>query len=249
MRLKKLLMGTLFLALFVLAGCVPPPTPVPTPTATPAPVTPLVISEVQTGATGNNNLEFIELYNATAEPLDLAGYQLVYRLAASREDMPVYAWTESTLVPAHGHYLLVRVGQEVGVVPDAEFDQPINTKGGGLALLDPDGDVVDSVGWGNAPEVFTEGSPAPVPENDTSIERLPGGEDGLCEGNHNNAQACAEGEKTATANRVFHKSSGGRYPAYRKILYPFSSGLPSARVRAPAACYTVCPCFQRARPC
>ncbi len=178
MRLKKLLMGTLFLALFVLAGCVPPPTPVPTPTATPAPVTPLVISEVQTGATGNNNLEFIELYNATAEPLDLAGYQLVYRLAASREDMPVYAWTESALVPAHGHYLLVRVGQEVGVVPDAEFDQPINTKGGGLALLDPDGDVVDSVGWGNAPEVFTEGSPAPVPENDTSIERLPGGEEG-----------------------------------------------------------------------
>ena len=164
--------------LLALAACVPQETPVPTPTEKPLPATPLVISEVQAGATGNNNLEFIELYNATTAPLDLEGYRLLYRLAASREDMLVYAWGESALVPAHGHYLLVRAGQEVGVVPDAEFDQPLNTKGGGLALVDPQGQVVDSVGWGNAPEVFVEGSPAPPPENDTSIERLPGGEEG-----------------------------------------------------------------------
>jgi len=132
------------------------PTPTVAPTQTPEITTPLVISEVQAGASGNNNLEFIELYNTITEPLDLEGYALVYRLAASREDLPIHAWTESAPVPAHGHCLLVRAGQEVGVVPDAEFDQPLNTKGGGLALVDPQGNVVDSVGWGNAPEAFVK---------------------------------------------------------------------------------------------
>jgi len=166
---KRYLTVILTVLLLTLAACTPP---------TPPPATPLVISEVQTGAAGNNNLEFIELYNATTAPLDLEGYALVYRLATSADDLPIYAWSASTAVPAHGHYLLVRAGQEIGLVPDAEFDQPLNTTGGGLALLDPGGNVVDSVGWGNAPELFTEGSPAPVPENDTSIERLPGGEEG-----------------------------------------------------------------------
>ncbi|MEE9616843.1 MAG: lamin tail domain-containing protein, partial [Anaerolineae bacterium] len=177
---KRYLTIILTVLLLALAACVPQETPTTSPTETPLPITPLVISEVQSGATGNNNLEFIELYNATAAPLDLEGYALAYRLAASQEDVLIYAWAESAPIPAHGHYLLVRAVQEdaVGVVADAEFDQSLNTKGGGLALLNPQGQIVDSVGWGNAPEAFVEGSPAPVPENDTSIERLPGGEEG-----------------------------------------------------------------------
>ena len=181
---KRYLVGIVIVPLLALVACMPEvvPTPeaTPVPTETPPAVTPLVISEVQAGATGNNNLEFIELYNATAAPLDLEGYALVYRLATSQEDMLVYAWTGSAVIPAHGHYLLVRAGQEdvVGFLPDAEFDQPLNTKGGGLALADAQGEVVDSVGWGSAPESLVERNPAPVPENDTSIERLPGGEEG-----------------------------------------------------------------------
>jgi uncharacterized repeat protein (TIGR01451 family) len=176
--------------LLILAACTPQPTfapePAPTlevtplPTETPAPIKPLIISEVQTGATGDNNLEFIELYNMTTAPLSLAGYRLVYRLATSLEDIPVYAWTESVIVPPHGHYLLVRTDQEdaVGMIADALFDQPLNTSGGGLALLNLQGGMMDSVGWGNAPEIFVEGGAAPAPENDTSIERLPGGDEG-----------------------------------------------------------------------
>jgi len=184
MMSKRYLPAMLAVLLFALAACVPEATPTPEatpiPTETAMPATPLVISEVQTGAAGDNNREFIELYNALEAPLDLMGYRLVYRLAASREDLLVYAWAESTVIPAHGHYLLVRSGQEdaLGVIADALFDQPLNTNGGGLALVDPQGGIMDSVGWGNAPEMFVEGSPAPVPENDTSIERLPGGDEG-----------------------------------------------------------------------
>jgi len=158
-----------------------PATPIPTVSETPLPIlSPLVISEVQAGATNNENLEFIELYNTTTTPLRLQGHQLVYRLATSQEDMIIYTWTEGAIIPPHSHYLLVRVGQEeeIGMIADATFEQPLNTTGGGLALLTPQREVLDSVAWGNAPETFVEGGPAPVPENDTSIERLPGGEEG-----------------------------------------------------------------------
>lgn len=187
---ERRLLCTWILLLLLVTACTPDTTPtpeetptataLPTPTEVRTPITPLVISEVQTGATGDNNLEFVELYNATATPLDLVGFRLVYRLANSQENMPVYAWMESALVPSHGHYLLVRIGQEdaVGVIADAVFNQPLNTSGGGLALVDPQGGMMDSVGWGNAPELFVEGGAAPVPENDTSIERLPGGDKG-----------------------------------------------------------------------
>jgi uncharacterized repeat protein (TIGR01451 family) len=181
---KRVWCGMAVVLLLTLAACVPGGTPTsgatPITTETPTRSTPLVISEVQTGATGNNNLEFVELYNSTTAPLDLEGFRLVYRLASSQEGAEVYTWTESAPIPPHGHYLLVRTGQEdvVGVIADAAFDQSLNTSGGGLALLDPQGGMMDSVGWGNAPEAFVEGGAAPVPENDTSIERLPGGDEG-----------------------------------------------------------------------
>jgi len=139
--------------------------------------TPLVISEVQAGASGDNNYEFVELYNGTDEPLNLDGYRLVYRLPTGEEGLLVYAWEEGSMVPPHGHYLLVRAGVDVGVVPDGEFDQPLNTRSGGLVLLDPAGQVMDRLGWGTSPDL-AEGRPAPPLENDVSLERKPGGEDG-----------------------------------------------------------------------
>ncbi len=188
--MKKTLL--ILLVILTLTACVPTPTPTPAPspspspttapppTATPVPTAPVLIGELQTGVPGDNNREFIELYNPTADPLDMAGYRLVYRLASSKEDLPIYAWETTAWLPAHGHLLLVREGQEdaFGVVADGLFTQPLNTNGGGLALRDPDGAIVDCVGWGNAPEIFVEGSPAPVPENGSSIERLPGGAEG-----------------------------------------------------------------------
>jgi uncharacterized repeat protein (TIGR01451 family) len=148
--------------------------------ATPAIITPLTISEVQAGASGNDNLEFIELYNATASALDLEGYRLMYRTAADQEDTPLFVWTGRAIIPSHGHYLLVRTGQQdrLGTIADAEFNQSLHVAGGGLALMSPRGDRMDSVGWGNAPQEYVEGAVAPIPENNVSIERLPGSESG-----------------------------------------------------------------------
>jgi len=164
--MRKGISALLLLPLVLLAAC-----------GGPSLTTPLVISEVQAGATGDNNYEFIELYNNTEEPLDLAGYRLTYRLPTGEEKILLYTWEESTIVPPHGHYLLVRAGVDIGVVPDGEFDQPLNTRSGSLTLLDPAGQAADRLAWGDAPDL-AEGRPAPSLENDLSLERRPGGEEG-----------------------------------------------------------------------
>ena len=139
---------------------------------------PILFSEVLTGEAGNNNYEYIELYNHAENTVDLNGYSLWYRLPSSENDLRVIQWSVETLIPAHGHYLLALDGQDVGIVPNATFKQSLNTTGGGLLLRDERGESVDSVGWGQAPDLFFEGSPIPAPENGIALERLPGGEDG-----------------------------------------------------------------------
>ena len=199
---KRLLIFPLLLTLFLLlAACQPPPAPTvappeaPTPTAVleptaappPAVTEKVVISEVLGGIKGNNNYEFIELYNPGSAPLDLDGWSLAYRLGTSEEDIPVYQWRGKTLLPGQGHYLLARAGQDVGVTPDAAFEQALNTFNGGLALYKPDGEIADRLGWGKAPEAFTEGTAAEAMANGVSLERNPGGEAGNAADSDDNA--------------------------------------------------------------
>ena len=123
--------GLLILALTLLAGCQETPTPTavaPTQPAAPAPTaaapteavpTPLaasdgraLISEVLLGGPGNNNLEFIELYNAGTRPVDLTGWSLWYRVNPNQAEIPVYVWDSPADLPGLGHYLLTRAGQD-----------------------------------------------------------------------------------------------------------------------------------------
>ncbi|HUS85432.1 MAG TPA: lamin tail domain-containing protein, partial [Anaerolineales bacterium] len=139
---------------------------------------PILISEVMAGKQGNNNYEFIELYNPGDDLIDLQGWSLWYRLATSDEDLPVYSWEMRTLIPPHGHYLFVRSGEDLGLPADAFFTQGLNTSGGGLTLRNASGSTEDSLGWGAAPEGFLEGVASPKIQNDYSLERKPGGEAG-----------------------------------------------------------------------
>jgi DNA/RNA endonuclease YhcR with UshA esterase domain/endonuclease/exonuclease/phosphatase family metal-dependent hydrolase len=136
----------------------------------------LKISEVMSGDIGNNNHEFIEIYNPSNAPGDLAGHSLWYRLPSSNEDLLVYEWQSESVIPGYGHYLLVRENEDFDILPNATFTQPLNTSGGGLLLRDPSGAAVDAFGWGEAIAGFVEGSPAPEMRNGISVERLPGGE-------------------------------------------------------------------------
>lgn len=136
----------------------------------------VVINEVQTGGSGDANREFIELYNNSISGLNLNGYRLIYRSAAGTNDNAVYTFQPTDTVPAHGYFLLVHSGQNVGVTPDASFAQSLSAAGGGLAISATDS-IVDSVGWGTATNAFVETAAAPAPPADQSIARQPTGAD------------------------------------------------------------------------
>jgi len=156
----------------------------PSPTAEPSPDTAeatapvgVLISEVLPGIHGvDNNLEFVELYNAGPNAIDLAGWSLWYRLADNRDEELLYAWGERADIPGQGHYLLVRAGSDVGNVGDVEFTTALFENKGGLALRNADGATVDTLVWGDGPTGFLTGHAASVPEDGASLERLPGGE-------------------------------------------------------------------------
>ena len=149
------------------------------PTLAPPEEPTVLISEVLTGISGNNNYDYIEIYNTgSEEPIDLKGWSIWFKLADGQDEILVIRWKEHTLIPPLGHYLLVRSGQDVGVEADAYFEQSLVGFKGGLQLRDTGGGVVDSVVWGDGPEDFVEGRPSPAVQSGYVLERGPGGEAG-----------------------------------------------------------------------
>jgi uncharacterized repeat protein (TIGR01451 family) len=181
----------------------PAPTSTPTPELIPTlPVgaSPVLISEVLGGIQGNNNREFIELYNRSATAVDLRGWAIWYRLPTGQEDMLVYRFESRTIIPPLGHYLIGRTGEDFEVLVDATFDQPINTAGGGIQFRSIEGDIQDALGWGKAPAGYFEGKPAPALANGYTLERLPGGASGNTSDTDDNAADFALDPQPAPEN-------------------------------------------------
>lgn len=170
----------------------------PSPTTAPATTTPaattadgVVISEVLVGVDGNNNQDFIELYNASSEAIDLAGWSLWYHLRADQEPQLLVSWQTPTAVPPLGHYLLRHERAELDLIADAVFDVGLFDKGG-LILRDGNGRDVDVVGWGDAPDGAFAGAPAASPAMGSSLERLPAGAAGNGQTSGSNAADFAQ---------------------------------------------------------
>lgn len=210
--LKKHLWLSWILLMALVVGCTPtltpgtPPTPEPpTPTPALAPAAEpgrIVISELVTGVPGNNSFEFVELYNAGSEPVEVRGWTLWYRMSDEQDAQRVYRWTLPTEIPGYGHLLLVREGQDAGVMPDGTFSVPLFERQGGLELRDASGEPVDALAWGAAgPTSFGEGAPAPAPFDGHSIERLPGGEAGNAIDTGDNAADFVKSPDPAPQNR------------------------------------------------
>ena len=147
------------------------PEPDGEPTAEPAGPDGVVINEILPGVPGNNNQEFVELYNGAEAAADLAGWSLWYRLAENQEAELVYRWDGRADIPATGYYLLARAGEMVGAAADAAFSQPLAVKGM-LQLKDETGTLVDQLAWGNVSAGLAGGSePAPAPADGASLAR------------------------------------------------------------------------------
>ncbi len=137
----------------------------------------VVISEFASRGPSAATDEFVELYNPTANAINLAGWKLQYKSASGtlwndRAILPANAF-----IPAHGFYLLANQSYIGAVTPD--FSSGLWNSGSGMAdsgherMLDASAVEVDKVGWGTAidPE---GGSAAPnhgTSANNNSVER------------------------------------------------------------------------------
>jgi phosphatidylserine/phosphatidylglycerophosphate/cardiolipin synthase-like enzyme len=131
----------------------------------------VVISELETrGATAYD--EFVELYNPTESPVDLAGWKMQYKSATGTTYSDKTTMAAGAIIPAHGFYLMAASGGNYtgAATPDALFAAGLADAGGHVRILNASSVEVDRVGWGTAidPE---GGSAAPTPGTYVPIER------------------------------------------------------------------------------
>ncbi|MFO7945028.1 MAG: lamin tail domain-containing protein [Anaerolineales bacterium] len=166
----------------------------------------VLISEVLAGIEGNNNHEFIELYNSSSTtPVEIEGWTLWYQLKEGKDERILHRWTEKAVIPPHGHYLLGRSGESYSEVVDVFFDVSLATSRGGLLLRKPDDTRGDSLSWGVDPQRYGEGEKAPAMSRGVSLERKPGGEDGNALDTGNNRedfQLNSSPEPQGTGSRI-----------------------------------------------
>jgi Lamin Tail Domain/Collagen triple helix repeat (20 copies) len=139
------------------------------------------VNELMTGSTAAASNEFVELVNAGTAAVNVGGYKVAYRSAAGTSDTTLATIPDGTTIPAGGFYLLAGSGYLGSHAPDQTFSASLAATGGGLAVRDAAGAIVDSVGYGEATNAFVEGHPATAPPATaapgSSADRIPDGHD------------------------------------------------------------------------
>ncbi|HNR47440.1 MAG TPA: ExeM/NucH family extracellular endonuclease, partial [Anaerolineaceae bacterium] len=152
-------------------------------TAAPQPVqavsTSLVISQFQV-AGGTAADEFIEIHNVSGSAIDVNGYKVVYRSASGTSDVTLLTFSASTIIPAGGYYLIAaNPGYDGTTTADITYTHSgtgaLSGSSGGLAIRDSSNNIVDSVGYGSATNIFVETTPTPAPAANNSKSRLNSG--------------------------------------------------------------------------
>jgi hypothetical protein len=134
-----------------------------------------VVNEVMTGGASSASEELVEIVNPCAVPLALDGARLLYQSASGATQRTLVTWEPGTVL-APGARLLYATSLFPGPV-DGSFAAGLSGTGGGVAVADAAGALVDGVGYGTAANDFVEGSVAPAPAAGSVIARIPDGAD------------------------------------------------------------------------
>jgi len=116
----------------------------------------LVINELRTRGPGGVSDEFIELYNVSQKSLDLQGYKIRVSTSAGVTS-ELAAVAGPTWVHPGNHFLIVGPGYSGPSPVDLSYAGSIDDDGG-IALVDPIGNLVDQVGM-SMTSAYLEGSP------------------------------------------------------------------------------------------
>ena len=150
------------------------------------PTSTLLVSEVVTGGTSASD-EFVELVNAGAATVDLAGLEIVYVTSTGSTVTAKASWTAARPLEPGQHLLIANAAGVYASLADATYAGGFASTGGAVALRVVGGSTVDAIGWGDATNAFVEGTPAPAPPARSSLERGPGGAAGNSTDTNDNA--------------------------------------------------------------
>ena len=139
------------------------------------------VNEFMTGSTGAASNEFVELFNAGSSAADVGGFKVAYRSSAGTSDTTLATIPAGTSIPAGGFYLLAGSGYLGSHTPDQSFSASLASTGGGVAVRDTTGTILDSVGYGDSTNAFVETHAATAPPATaapgSSSGRVPDGHD------------------------------------------------------------------------
>ena len=137
----------------------------------------ILLAEVVTGG-GSASDEYVEITNASAATVDLAGLELVYVTSTGSTVTRKATWSSVRPLAPGQHLLVANAAGTFAAVGDATYGGGFAATGGVLAIRPIGGTPLDAVGWGDAANAFVEGAAAPAPPAGSSLERRPGGSAG-----------------------------------------------------------------------
>lgn len=138
------------------------------PRAAPVKTGSVIISELRPNGPGGTRDTFIELFNTGAKPLSLAGWSLRF---PDEKGAPVSVkLAPGAQIGARAHLLLA--GRAYSLQNLSKADVTYESRiGGGVALLGPQGQIIDAVGPGNLPATEREGAGLPVLAFDLALAK------------------------------------------------------------------------------
>ena len=157
------------------------------------------INEFSVGIEGALGDEFVEIANTGTAAADLSGWKLVYRSGAGTSDVSLGTLADGTMLAPGAFFLFGGSGYSGAHPADKSFSAGLASAAGGVAIKDADGNIVDSVGWGDATNAFVEGTTAAAPP----IAPVPGKSDARHPNGHDTNVNSADftiGDPTAGAS-------------------------------------------------
>jgi hypothetical protein len=132
----------------------------------------LIINEIQTAGASSND-EFVELFNPSESSIVLDGYRLSKKTKSGSESTLLSSATSTKflgIIPAHGYFLIAHPDYKGSYPADLAYSSSSSISSDNtLILYDKSGTLLDKVGFGAT--IDFEGSPAPNPSSNQSIER------------------------------------------------------------------------------
>jgi len=110
----------------------------------------ILISEIQIGSQADSKEEFVELYNPNNFDVDLTSWY-IHRKTKSGSDYSTFVANNlfsGKKITANGYFLITRQDYFTNLA-DIFIDNPL-TEDNSLILKNPNGEIVDKVGWGEA---------------------------------------------------------------------------------------------------